>query len=551
MRVLTRLKNAMATRPWVWPWLALMAYAIGVLRYAELPGLYMDSVNPDFLAATILHRNPGNPNWTMPGVGIPLLGNLYHGAQNVYTMLPALVLFGANIVGVRVGQALLGGVIVWFLYRLVAREMDSPALGFAAALLLATDIAYIASFRTQNHIILDGMAWVLCSALLLLGGGEGVRTRRRLISSGFFAGLGVYAYFVHAFFLPGFLALLLLITRRGDRLRALAWWGAGLALGAIPYLLGFLAMGIAVGGFDALVTQVRSTLSAIAPMSSQLTLIEAYAYVIEMGRVAITNGGNESMIFHGLATSGPWLGVKYHLVLLALAVLVLLALGRRGGIGSRHMPIVWVALLLPLSYIAVAGLFGKRLWAHHFGVMLPLIYLLLGAAAYSVHVTVNRHLDGRSGHDGWSRLAPRVAGLALMALVAANLSQQARFFGELNRTGGTDNMSDALNRFALESNSEPSSTVFFFPEWGFSMPFSLLTGNRLPIRTGLDAPGLEDSRRRFKSIQVAVWTEEQADHYTQRLQSMGVEPVTRRMYRRRSGEPGLFVLAAPLTRSQP
>jgi len=540
------LKKLVVSSTALFPWIPVLVFAVGVLRYVELPGIYMDSINPDFLAATILSPNRDNPHWTMPGLGVPLLGNLYHGAQNVYTMLPALAVFGFNILAARVGQALLGGAIVALLYRLVEKATKSAAIAFWAALLLATDVAFIASFRTQNHIILDGMAWVLCAVMLLIGGQPQARSRASLIASGLFAGLGVYAYFVHAFFLPALVIFLLLNTEGTQRSRALVWWGAGLALGSLPYVVGFVAMGVSLGGVGPLVENLRSTTAAIAPFSKTLSLSDAYVNALELARLAITNGGNESMIFHGLATPGVWIDVKFKLVLAAFAGLavVLLAFRRELGVARRQLGLL--AWLLPLSYFMLAGLLGKRLWAHHFSVMLPLVYVLWSATA-AAGFEVIRHRVGRfRGQTPWSRTGQWVVSVAVVALLAANVQQQNVFYAELNRTGGTDNMSDALNRFSLESNSEPVSTVFFFPEWGFWMPFCVLTGNRLSIRMTLDAPAVEEARRRFTDLQLAVWTQEQADRYAERLRELGVTAVTRRIYLRRSGEPGLFVLMAPL-----
>jgi len=369
----------------------------------------------------------------------------------------------------------------------------------------------------------------------------------RLIASGFFAGLGVYAYFVHAFFVPAILGMVLLTTEKGRRGRAVACCCAGIVLGMIPYIAGFSAMAAAVGGVEPWLEQMRSTVSAIAPFSSKLSIPDSYAHAAEMARIAITNSANESMIFHRLATSGTWLSVKYALVLGAIAVALLFGVVFHRSLGAPQRTIVLAALLLPLSYFLFTGLLGKRLWAHHFSVMIPLMYLLWSAAAFAVFSMIPR-LAAFPGRLAWTRTVQSMTGIAVVALVAANLAQQERFFAELNRTGGTDNMSDALNRFSLEANSEPASTVYFFPEWGFSMPFSLLTGNRLSMRTALDAPAVEDARRRFTKLQLAVWTEEQANRYAERLRELGIRDVTRRVVPRRSGEPGLYVLIAPLAR---
>ena len=54
-------------------------------------GLYLDSVNPDYLAVQLLHPNNINPNMLLPHVGVPLLGQLYHGTVTMFVQYIALL----------------------------------------------------------------------------------------------------------------------------------------------------------------------------------------------------------------------------------------------------------------------------------------------------------------------------------------------------------------------------------------------------------------------------------------------------------------------------
>src|SRR5262245_62165751 len=77
-----------------WPLLiAIAVFLAGVVADIELPGVYMDAVNPDYLVIPILHHDRNLPVWVLPGNYIAnrypvLAGGLYAGTQNVWLSLP-------------------------------------------------------------------------------------------------------------------------------------------------------------------------------------------------------------------------------------------------------------------------------------------------------------------------------------------------------------------------------------------------------------------------------------------------------------------------------
>ena len=65
----------------------------GILRYIDLPGLYHDVVNPDYIAAHSLNDQFNNPGGALASKWFPMLGNIYHGVQNYYVDLPIFYFF--------------------------------------------------------------------------------------------------------------------------------------------------------------------------------------------------------------------------------------------------------------------------------------------------------------------------------------------------------------------------------------------------------------------------------------------------------------------------
>src|SRR5437763_2902792 len=87
-------------------WLAVATW------HLELPGLYMDAVNPDYLAVRVLNPHHAEiVEWVLPGnylLGrrIPLLIALYHGSQTLWFGLQVYSLLGTTLDRLRLEHVL-------------------------------------------------------------------------------------------------------------------------------------------------------------------------------------------------------------------------------------------------------------------------------------------------------------------------------------------------------------------------------------------------------------------------------------------------------------
>ena len=462
----------------------LLVFWLGVLRQVELPGLYMDAVNPDYIAAQVLHPELDNPVWKLPTVLFPILGSYYHGVQNFYVDLVVFKILGISVTSVRIAQAVFGAAIVGLLYCASLLVTGSRLVSFLSAVLLASDIAFLASFRTQFYIILGGEAWLFASLLALWSG----RSPGYFLS-GLCFGLAIYGYFVLGFFAP---ALAVFVLSRPER--RIGPWIAGFVLGLLPYVVGYGSFALAVGGIPQAVDAVRQAFGGLAPLSSKLSAWDSLQYVVQTAGLAITDGGNELMIF-GDAVSGRWGGLKIWLFVGVFG----LALVR-----LRHRPALFLTVLLPVSYLAVAAIFGNRLWVHHFSVLVPMAYLLLA-------VTAGDLVRGR-----WAG----AAAIAVTAvLLAGNLRQADHFHDRLDQSGGTGKASNALTRLAEDALSEPG-TLYVFPEWGFFTSFNLLTENRVGFV--LDTSQIDRSACRCQRVAIAFWSAADTRKYVSALSEKGL-----------------------------
>src|SRR6187402_2875762 len=142
--------------PWLLPALAFIGL---VLVHSDLPGIYMDGVNPDFMAAQWLH--PGhNPGAGIPSKIFPILGSFYHGLQNAYLGIPFFAIGGFSVTSLRLEQAVFGVILLVALFHLSRRLTGSVGMAVLASLGLATELAFTASFQWWCYIVLGGAAWL-------------------------------------------------------------------------------------------------------------------------------------------------------------------------------------------------------------------------------------------------------------------------------------------------------------------------------------------------------------------------------------------------------
>lgn len=515
-------------------WLTIGAlqllFWIGALHSVELPGLYMDAVNPDYLSARTLNPEIRNPVNAMPTAWIPLLGSLYHGVQNYYVSLPIVGLLGFNLPAIRIAQALFGAGIVTMIYLLALRMTSTPVLAFAAAALLAVDVAFLASFRTQFYIVLSGVFWLLCSFYVAVAGRRDAFNRRVFISGALY-GLAVYSYFVFLFFLPVWLVL---VRRNTQGWRTLIHWLLGFCVGMMPYVLGYLSLIIALGGPVQALDWLHQSLNGLAPLSSKLSFSEGVINTFRNFSYALQNTGNELMIF-GKSLGSRFVEIKFYWLIAGTALLFFIPQGSsaRSQLASTcnaedsnsfispHQ-MVW----FPVAFMFVTLAFGNRIWIHHFSILTPLLYFFAVV-----------------GFSYW--YAGKLKKFILMMLLLIgflNIYQQTIFFRQLEATGGTGKMSNAQTRLVEDALASSANTVYLFPEWGFFMPFAFLTGNTKPYELDVSAATLQRHLQRGNTVRIAFWNASDELKYRNLLHSYGFQNLEVARFLQRDQQIAFFVI---------
>lgn len=510
----------------------LLLFCAGALRDLHLPGLYMDAVNPEYLVARILNPELRNPVFAMPTATVPLLGNLYHGVQNLYVSLPFLAVLGFSMPVLRLSQALFGAGIVVMVYLLLRRASLPRPLAWLTAAALATELAFIASFRTQFHIVLAGAFWLLCALWWALPSQDDASQPRpvRPFASGMAFGLSVYAYFVYLFFLPVWLWA---GRRRLLALPASGSWIAGFVTGMAPYALGYLSLAVELGGGTATWQWIEKTVTGLAPTSSSLGWFDVWGNLARNLWYALTNTGNELMMFGAALPATTWNVFKPGL-LLGLWVLSGVVLAWRARkerfAGSVALMLPHHLAWMPLSFVLLLLPLGNRVWIHHFSVLVPLLYLSAGLLLAAVRK--------------WSKVKLGLVAASAVLFMGLNLQQQAGFFTKLDQTGGVGKMSDALSLLAEDARRAPAGTVYVLSEWGFLMPFSLLTANKVPYLADLRPDSLSALRASGGELRIPSWSGSDRGPTVSRLNAEGWAVLGAQPYLQRDRAEAFRVLVA-------
>jgi hypothetical protein len=465
----------------------LLVYAGSATHLIDLPGVYMDAVNPDYLVAKVLNRAHAEPlvAWVLPGNYLagrfPVLVSLYHGLQQFWLALPLYALFGMSVTGIRQTHMVFAlGVVIAAL--VVLRRAQVPLwIAALAGTALAMDPTFIFAFRTQSYITLSPAAWLLLSLAALAGPSDrgAPLPVRHYFASGVCFGFAVLGYFVYAFYLPAM--VLWMLARAAEEpggAPSRPWmnhalrWLSGMLVGCAYYVLGYALVARKVGGgvrgFVDYVSESSTRLAAFSTMPSLAGRVEAVTTFVAS---VFTNGWQRTLMF-GVQDAAPFDALR-----LALLVVVPLALLGYAAIRGRSTPLLRIAIALPCSFFAVALLFGSRLGGHHFMSFLPLVYVALAAGFAAA----------QSGAHAPRPAAAVSTAAFLCALAAVNLMATQREFATLERTGGVGLYSDAVNRLAAEVAGLSPKTLVYFPDWGLALPVTLISGGRIPTSAIVNA----------------------------------------------------------------
>ena len=222
--------------------LIVLISLIGMLGAVNLPGIYLDAANPDYLAVQILYPQADRVSWAVPNWGFPILGQVYHGVFSAYVMAVVIKIVGSTSVVLLHTVNTIYGIIICLMTYFIMKKMNiNKWISALMSICMCCMPAMFLTYRTQFYIELPGIMFMTFSIYMLLIWSD-KKEFRYLFLAGFFAGFSIYCYYNLAFMFVAYLIYLIFQMKNKkneDKLNILLIWGSGVALGIILYVVGY------------------------------------------------------------------------------------------------------------------------------------------------------------------------------------------------------------------------------------------------------------------------------------------------------------------------
>jgi hypothetical protein len=453
------------------------------------PGLYMDSINPEYLVRWILHKDDGT-RLIMPGNMVfgrlPVFtGTVYHGSTQLYFSLPFFAVLGINLAAWRVVQFAAAAVIVVLVGRIVSVSAGGKRIGAAAGLLaaggLVLDPGFALTLRTQAYSCIFPVGLLLGAVALLRVGRADEPSQRRRLLAGVLFGLSCFSYFIFILFGPAMLWIVWRSIKRrelGSRVRAYLVWAVGVVVGYLPFIVGVLLIARSLGGLHQAVHYMANMGDTLHVGPSQTGVGERFSATFSQ-TARTFNGSWVSLTFVG-KFAGTVGVLRAALGAAVIVIGLAVSFSSRANPAARHALHVAVALLC--SFWVGSLVFGNRLQGHHFAALIPLWYLAIGlAAAMIVERLVRLSRSGSPRPAQWAKPAIAAATVAALAIGALGLAQQASLHSQLRSTGGLNLYSQAITALGVHLEDEATGEAVITPDWGYTLPLEFLAGDKATV----------------------------------------------------------------------
>lgn len=542
---------------------------LSILRMEDSIGLYLDAVNPDYLATQILNNSNFSSTVTLPFVGIPLLGQIYHGTVTMFGSLLSMLITGTtSVLQHRITNSVYAALATTVLYKILKSMNVSYLLSLATCILLCLSPNLIATFFTQYYIELPGVLFLLLQIYYLLKWRKNGKSNHLLLT-GIFGGLAIYDYFNFVFFVPSVLLLTIIDSLNKKEKRLIESFFVlitGYAIGVTPYVAGLIELLLCS------LKSMSDNIKIAITLGISLLIIAVLFYIYKLQNNTCIKNKVISIIL--LAT-----GAALVLVLIVFVIseyqnyfLGLHIEGESGDLFTR-IKLVWTYLCQVLCHSSIEYLIiGKytsvlmwtiptctvvisfitlyfhndkenekinylsmiyfitviylicciamvtRMQGQHFICILFLMYIALGLA-------VSLLSDYMSNNDFKINSGKTIKIIYLVICIILMFNQTSIVF-KVKNVNGLDNSynkyySNAIQRLsehAIERKNNGEKQYYVFPEWGMICGFDYLTGNSIHFSGFIDNSALKWlNEENGYVIIVCYWDEEKTETYKSQL----------------------------------
>lgn len=541
-----------------------------VLKMNGELGLYLDAVNPDYLSVQFLNKNTYSFSMTLPYIGIPLLGQAYHGTVTMLVSMAVIMITGCtSTLQLYITNCIYGTAAVYLLYMLLLKSGANKKTSFASCFLLLLSPNLTAAYVTQYYIELPGIIFSLLMFLYLTDWKTSANNQKLLLA-GLFGGIAIYSYFNFLFFFP---FVLLTVIKSSTKAKGFKLHKniftllTGYAFGCTPYILGYISLVLL--SVDNLSSQNRSIYLLIAAALIFISLIYLYklqsssknnilpsSLIILSGCtllfiVGIYIYNNYQGYFNGLNIAGTpgnlFVRLKYlyhnlilvlfhsaleylvmnkyvthYLFIIPLTTFILsvyvfiLQHTNSAHIDTEKYKFIKKAFCCILIYFLCSIGMATRMQGQHFVCMIFIMYFIFGECLTIL-------LEYWSAHNPKPIQKVLKPGICVIAIVL--LMDQTSVVLGIQSVPEANNAnpyySTAINNLSEMATTEKKNgkrQYYVFPEWGMSCGFDYLTMNTIGFGGTIDPQTLQWLRdEQGYELIICYWDQENKEKYVTNL----------------------------------
>ena len=565
--------------------LVVVSSFVGLLGATNLPGIYLDAVNPDYLSVQMLYPQPDRVSWAIPNWGFPILGQVYHGVFTAYIMAIVIKLVGStSVVLLHAVNTCYGMIICLGTYRILNKININKYIAALVTLSLSCMPALFLSYRTQFYIELPGIMFMTFAIDRLVNWSSN-RENKNLFLAGLFAGISVYCYYNLVFVFLAYILIILVEEKKElfeSKLNCLLTWGSGVALGIILYVVGYteilffdspnrwrvmaLIIIVYLSWIVIMLMSVKRKKKFLYIMSFLITgifvyyafknfmpiLLSNFSDGISKEKISfvkqvcnqinsvstylknmISDASNEYLVF-GYEVS------KYNLVYLYTVIsgtfitfiIWLYRSIKYKKIDNKALFYSWISVL---TYLLIAFVFAKsRLQAQHF---VPMIIILSIELAIELDYIYD-FVKGKSIKN----IVFSLVCVVLISTCLLNAYNSRKIIKELDKTGGNNLCTEEINNlaeFAKKNYYAGKKELYVFEDWGFMCGFDFLTSNLVAYTTDSSVEYLQAKQKEGYEIIVCCWNVETSNEYINKFKDANMKTYFETM-NKRNGDVGFY-----------
>jgi len=438
------------------------------IRYMNSPGLYMDAVNPDYLASWLLAKPDTQPAWIFPdnylfgAYKYPLLNSLYGGNLLAYLGVLFFNIFGYGVYSVRLYHVFIGLLLVLSVYYFF-KKIKAPVLWCLFGLVaLACDPGFLLAWRTQYYLQLFPLIFFFFGIAIYFDESKIPLSRYRCFISGMLVGIAAWNYFIYIIYGVVFILFAFLMNSRQRRKEAFpVFILMGFCIGVMPYLYAHVSILLNVG-FNGYLAILKFLQTSYGVVDTSQSIVARILYVAQRVCGVISGNDVKEVIFSEPVLLASW--VFWLRVFLLLFLMVVFAGFYLYKKNHTHGEPVMLFVLVILAHLMLGLFVGHPLSTQHYIMLMPLLLTTLVLIIKDV-------FDYFSG-----KIVRRFVVIAATSFLAVSAYAAWSVTGFYKTENFKKYYSASINYAVEYVKSEPGNAVLLFPQWGYWMAFSTALG---------------------------------------------------------------------------